>query len=98
MVARAASHRYRSEAAKAKSRTLSARKRQVRRVPGRVARPAARSASVTTRTVLSVVAARARRAAASEVSTSPGFCRTPVAPTRCPAGRVMATSKSPYSR
>ncbi len=87
-------------AAQAKSRTLSAVKRQVSvgySVGGREAGSPISSLPRMT-TVWSLVRARASRARCAAVSTSSGFFSVPVAATIMSAGTVRLTSKLPYSR
>ena len=87
-------------AAQAKSRTLSAVKRQVRVPEGVDGREAGLPISSLPRmmTVWSLVRARARRARCVAVNTVRGFRRVPVAATIMSAGTVRLTSKLPYSR
>ncbi len=95
-----ASHWKFGLAAKAKSRTLSAVKRQVREpvVAGRVLAGSPASALVMTATGAVDAAACDRRLRWAAVSTCSGFRSVPVAATTYPAGTVRSTSNRPYSR
>ena len=95
-----ASHTKVREAAQAKSRTLSAVKRQVRVPNSAGGREAGSPTSSRPRitTVVSLVRARARRWRWVAVSTASGLRNVPVAATSMSAGTVRLTSKLPYSR
>jgi hypothetical protein len=88
------------DAAQAKSRTLSAVKRQVRVPNSTRGREAGSVTSSAPRmiTVVSPVRARASRWRCVTVSTVSGLRSVPVAATSMSAGTVRLTSKLPYSR
>ncbi len=98
IVARVASHTYFFAVAHAKSFTVSAWNFQVRRPlgpPASVAWPGPTSPGPTIIVTSSDCSACCNRSRAVGVSTSAGFCSTPVPLTIQPAGTVMFTSNVP---